>query len=171
MKEYKKICKKIGKDINKIICQNKDDGVNNTIRKIKTYYKINDFNQDILIYRMNKLRTKFFMIDTLFGGYIGAVLGLTMTPIFTKEDLHGASHTLTKVIVIAIFMFLPTLIVYALAKILFKRYSSLHRGYITYFHEAEIKIIKDIIEESGKKTKQNAIRNSSRYLRRRTLNE
>lgn len=142
-KKEKTLEEKISKDISIIRDMKYYNSVYNSVRDIEKYYYNNNYREDILLYRINKLETALMFQGELFSHVIGTLLailfGLNFAVLFSFSDLM--SYLIKVIGTILSFIVIGSIIVKVV-----KSNASPEQGRTNYLIKKEIEIITNLIE-------------------------
>ncbi len=166
----------ISKDMSNLRKRCKKLDVNKTVIEIKKYYYRNEYDEKLLFNRIDKLETEKEIANIFFASTVGVIIGLIFAfyeDIKEIVSFHRAESTLIFIIkiIIVTLIGLAILITISWLILLFKklyRFVWKNDGRSNYLNEKEIEIIKEMIENKGKRKKRRKYKYSSRSLKRRT---
>lgn len=138
----------IKNDIKEIYREYQKYGVRRVSKEIRCYYEDNRYNEDTLLFRINKLQNYNTISNILFGFPITAILGFLFGILIEKlTEVKTYSYFIAVVIIYLIVGVLFILGLYIFLRI----NTTIKNGRDNYIDKEEIEIIISIIEGSSKR--------------------
>lgn len=146
----RKTQKLIMEDIKSIKTLNRELSVSNLVLKIEEYYIDKNYSEDILFSRLSKLKTKFRFLDSIYGGSVGAFIGLMFSFLgvlvpFTKFE--SIIEFIRNFSLILFYLIIMVVVVSGALKVITKFSYRKKRMYDEYLNSKEIEIIEKLLEK------------------------